>query len=171
MRISDWSSDVCSSDLVEQEATLTSLLDLDQSGVVRVLDGEGRRDPVRVVELALGGEPHEPRTYLFLLLDETGGDYGRAAGAAESSASIPALLGTLPLGLALTDRDGRFRFMNQAFCRAASIGEGEEVLYPSDLVMEDEKAMVADAISTMATERKDVGEGKRVSVRVDSGGH
>ncbi|API58838.1 hypothetical protein BSL82_05555 [Tardibacter chloracetimidivorans] len=138
-------------DLVEQEATLTSLLDLDQSGVVRVLDGEGRRDPVRVVELALGGEPHEPRTYLFLLLDETGGDYGRAAGAAESSASIPALLGTLPLGLALTDRDGRFRFMNQAFCRAAGIGEGEEVLYPSDLVMEDEKAMVADAIRKMAT--------------------
>src|SRR3546814_11158454 len=80
-------------DLVEQEATLTSLLDLDQSGVVRVLDGEGRRDPVRVVELALGGEPHEPRTYLFLLLDETGGDYGRAAGAAESSASIPAQIG------------------------------------------------------------------------------
>src|SRR3546814_10574182 len=103
MRISDWSSDVCSSDL------------------------------------------------LFLLLDETGGDYGRAAGAAESSASIPALLGTLTLGLALTDRDGRFRFMNQAFCRAASIGEGEEVLYPSDLVMEDEKAMVADAIRKMAT--------------------
>src|SRR3546814_1980266 len=138
MRISDWSSDVCSSDLsgdvgewfsragvsavitdsegriiaanatfsttigrddlVEQEATLTSLLDLDQSGVVRVLDGEGRRDPVRVVELALGGVPHEPRTYLFLLLDETGGDYGRAAGAAESSALITALLGTLPLG-------------------------------------------------------------------------
>src|SRR3546814_8673429 len=41
--------------------------------------------------------------------------------------------------------------MNQAFCRAASIGEGEEVLYPSDLVMEDEKAMVADAIRKMAT--------------------
>src|SRR3546814_20614680 len=89
MRISDWSSDVCSSDIsgdvgewfsragvsavitdsegriiaanatfsttigrddmVEQEATLTSLLDLDQSGVVRVLDGEGRRDPVRKI--------------------------------------------------------------------------------------------------------------------------
>src|SRR3546814_15759245 len=108
MRISDWSSDVCSSDL------------------------------------------------LFLLLDETGGDYGRAAGAAESSASIPALLGTLPLGLALTDRDGRFRFMNQAFCRAASIGEGEEVLYPSDLVMEDEKAMVADE-SGRASWRERVG--------------
>src|SRR3546814_3326279 len=94
-----------------------------------------------------------PYTTLFrsLLLDETGGDYGRAAGAAESSASIPALLGTLPLGLALTDRDGRFRFMNQAFCRAASIGEGEEVLYPSDLVMEDEKAMVADAIDRKST--------------------
>src|SRR3546814_18258939 len=41
--------------------------------------------------------------------------------------------------------------MNQAFCRAASIGEGEEVLYPSDLVMEDEKAMVDDAIRKMAT--------------------
>src|SRR3546814_14069400 len=41
--------------------------------------------------------------------------------------------------------------MNQAFCRAAGIGEGEEVLYPSDLVMEDEKAMVADAIRKMAT--------------------
>src|SRR3546814_6582032 len=37
-------------DLVEQEATLTSLLDLDQSGVVRVLDGEGRRDPGQIVE-------------------------------------------------------------------------------------------------------------------------
>src|SRR3546814_7148631 len=41
--------------------------------------------------------------------------------------------------------------MNEAFCRAAGIEPGAEVLYPSDLVMEDEKSMVADAIRKMAT--------------------
>ncbi len=138
-------------DPVEQRATLTSLLELDDAGVVRMLDVGGRREAVRVVELALEGEADEPRTFLFLLLDEHGGMGPGSYGAAESTASVPALLGTLPLGLALTDRDGRFRFMNNAFCRAAGIGPDEEVLYPSDLVVEDEKGMVSDMIRKMAT--------------------
>ena len=59
---------------------------------------------------------------------------------------VEALLGALPLGLALTDRDGRFLFANKAFLRA--IGRKEKGLpqYPTDLVVREDKATVSDAV-------------------------
>src|SRR3546814_12212924 len=76
-------------DPAEQETTFTSLLDMDDSGVVRVLDVDGRRDAVRVVEMPLGGEQNEPRTYFFFLLEDHGGTAGQMYNAAESTAPIP----------------------------------------------------------------------------------
>jgi two-component system cell cycle sensor histidine kinase/response regulator CckA len=66
--------------------------------------------------------------------------------AASESQHLQELLDVLPVGLALADRDGRFLTMNQAFRVAAGIKGGGQPTYPSDLVIKDDKAPVADAV-------------------------
>ncbi|GAA4006746.1 response regulator [Sphingomonas humi] len=61
-------------------------------------------------------------------------------------ASLQALLDLLPLGLALVDRDGRFLTSNRAFRNAAALGEAALPAFPSDLVVKEDKAAVADAV-------------------------
>jgi two-component system cell cycle sensor histidine kinase/response regulator CckA len=61
-------------------------------------------------------------------------------------ASLQALLDLLPLGLALVDRDGRFLTSNKSFRSAAALGEGPLPAFPSDLVVKEDKAAVADAV-------------------------
>jgi len=61
-------------------------------------------------------------------------------------ASLQALLDLLPLGLALVDRDGRFLTSNKAFRDAAALAEGPLPAFPSDLVVKEDKAAVADAV-------------------------
>ena len=60
--------------------------------------------------------------------------------------NLQALLDILPIGLALVDRDGRFLTTNQAFRIAGGIGEGARLAFPSDLVVKEDKAAVADAV-------------------------
>lgn len=62
------------------------------------------------------------------------------------SQHLQELLDVLPVGLALVDRDGRFLTMNQAFRTAAGIKGAKQPSYPSDLVIKDDKAPVADAV-------------------------
>jgi two-component system, cell cycle sensor histidine kinase and response regulator CckA len=61
-------------------------------------------------------------------------------------ASLQALLDLLPLGLALVDRDGRFLTSNKSFRAAAALGDGPLPAFPSDLVVKEDKAAVADAV-------------------------
>ena len=89
---------------------------------------EGTRGaPVRMVHLPVAdpdqpADPDPAKTpSLFLLLDNQGQSTG------DTRAGLPqveALLARLPLGLAMTDRDGRFLFANGAFLRAAGIETG-----------------------------------------------
>ncbi len=77
-------------------------------------------------------------------------DHGTGiGGGGEASAAVPhleALLGQLPLGLAMADRDGRLLFANPAFMRAAG-KEGEATpTYPTDLVVQEDKGPISDAI-------------------------
>ena len=65
---------------------------------------------------------------------------------ANESQHLQELLDVLPVGLALADRDGRFLTMNQAFRVAAGIKGNGQPTYPSDLVIKDDKAPVADAV-------------------------
>jgi two-component system cell cycle sensor histidine kinase/response regulator CckA len=55
-------------------------------------------------------------------------------------------LAQLPLGLAMTDRDGRFLFGNEAFLR--SVGREGRGLpsFPTDLVVREDKAALSDAV-------------------------
>ena len=55
---------------------------------------------------------------------------------------------TVAFGLAMADRDGRLLFANPAFMRAAG-KEGEPApTYPTDLVVQEDKGPISDAIRT-----------------------
>jgi two-component system cell cycle sensor histidine kinase/response regulator CckA len=97
---------------------------------------------LRILQVPLAEEEGGPS--LFLLLDELGGVGG------DSAHNINALLEILPLGLAVTDRDGRFVYLNAAFRRAAGLSRTAMPTWPSDLVVDEDKAAVADSIRRFA---------------------
>jgi two-component system cell cycle sensor histidine kinase/response regulator CckA len=115
---------------------------------------EGRRgSPQTLIHVALG-DPDAPRApsadeapSLMLLVDSgVGLGCGWEGSSAAAAPQLEALLGALPLGLAMTDRDGRFLFANPPFQRAAGI-EGKGLpQYPSDLVVREDKGALADAV-------------------------
>ncbi len=78
---------------------------------------------------------------------------GIGSGAGEANAAVPhleALLGQLPLGLAMADRDGRLLFANTAFMRAAGKDGDPPPTYPTDLVVQEDKGPISDAIRRFA---------------------
>lgn len=92
-------------------------------------DGFANIDPARTASL-------------FLLIDNQGGVGEVRAGLPQ----IEALLSRLPLGLAMTDRDGRMLFANAAFLRAAGHEDTIPPPYPADLVIKEDKGALADAV-------------------------
>jgi two-component system cell cycle sensor histidine kinase/response regulator CckA len=133
-----------------------SLLSQDESDQITwVRDGK-RGAPITMYYLPVAdpdapGEPDAETTPSLMLLVDNG--VGLGGGATESSAAVPhleALLGQLPLGLAMADRDGRLLFANPAFMRAAG-REGEiPPIYPTDLVVREDKGPLSDAIRRFA---------------------
>ena len=98
-----------------------------------------------------GAAPDYDNTPSLILIADHG--VGIGSGGGEASAAVPhleALLGQLPLGLAMADRDGRLLFANAAFMRAA--GKDGEVppTYPTDLVVQEDKGTISDAIRRFA---------------------
>jgi two-component system cell cycle sensor histidine kinase/response regulator CckA len=115
---------------------------------------EGRKGtPLTLVQVPLE-EPSGATTNAgsdapsLMLLLESGVGIGSASEGPGAGATpqLEALLGALPLGLAMTDRDGRFLFGNEAFKRAVG-REGQAMpSYPSDLVTREDKGALADAV-------------------------
>ena len=105
--------------------------------------------PVADPDLAI--EPDYDNTPSLILIADHG--VGLGGGASEGAASVvhlEALLGQMPLGLAMADRDGRLLFANNAFMRAAG-KEGEPPpTYPTDLVVQEDKGPISDAIRRFA---------------------
>jgi two-component system cell cycle sensor histidine kinase/response regulator CckA len=60
------------------------------------------------------------------------------------------LLDFVPLGLALCNVDGRFVYLNKAFRKAAGLSADAKPAYPGDLVIDDDKAAVSDAVRRFA---------------------
>ena len=84
---------------------------------------------------------------LMLLIDGGVGLGGNWDGAGQAATpQLEALLGALPLGLAMTDRDGRFLFGNSAFLRAIDKEDAGLPQFPSDLVVREDKAALSDAV-------------------------
>ncbi|MEM6907109.1 MAG: response regulator [Pseudomonadota bacterium] len=94
-----------------------------------------------------GGTGPDETTSLMLLIDSGVGIGGGWDGSAQAGvAQLDALLAQLPLGLAMTDRDGRFLFGNQAFLRVVD-REGRGLpSFPTDLVVREDKAALSDAV-------------------------
>lgn len=111
-------------------------------------DGIANIDPARTASL-------------FLLIDN-----GFGPGIGDVTAGLPqieALLARLPLGLAMTDRDGRFLFANAAFLRAAGHEDTIPPPYPSDLVIKEDKGALGDAVRRYAQGQVTAGD---VAVRL-----
>jgi two-component system, cell cycle sensor histidine kinase and response regulator CckA len=108
---------------------------------------------IPVADPDLVGEPDPQVTPSLMLVADAGIGLGGSGEAATGSAHLEALLSQLPVGLAMTDRDGRMLFANAAFLRAAgrdgdgtSGGKGGMPPYPTDLVVREDKGALADAI-------------------------
>ena len=110
--------------------------------LVHVPLGDAARDGPGVQATALS---------LMLLLDAgVGVGGGVVAEGVGGAPQLEALLSQLPLGLAMTDRDGRFLFANAAFLRAAGVDGRVLPPYPSDLVVRDDKGPLVDAVRRYA---------------------
>ena len=117
-------------------------------------------DPEAVAAGSAAADPAQTAS-LFLLIDNQGGVGDTRTGIPQ----IEALLARLPLGLAMTDRDGRFLFANKAFLRAAGHDESGPPPYPSDLVIREDKGALADAVRRFAQGSGGAGD---VAVRLRS---
>jgi two-component system, cell cycle sensor histidine kinase and response regulator CckA len=122
-----------------------TLLESDSQNIIRFAH-EGRAGtPLRLLQVPVDPGDMESATFILLLDEDGEAGSGGGAGAGITS-GIQTLMAKLPLGLALADRDGRFLFLNDAFCRAVGIEHGARPVYPGDLVVREDKAAVADAV-------------------------
>ncbi|MFA5965419.1 MAG: response regulator [Sphingomonas sp.] len=85
---------------------------------------------------------------LVALLDEEENE--TPAIGASITAHVRSLVSLMPFGMALVGDDGRFLQMNDAFVRAAQVDPASPPLYPGDLLVREDKAVVADAIRRFA---------------------
>ncbi len=125
-----------------------TLLETDANGAIRFVTEGPAGTPLRLLQIPIEADNPDSPT-LIILLDEEG--EGRTMGKGGGIAHIQSLLGILPLGLALADRDGRFLFLNDAFCRAVGLPPNSNPIYPGDLVVREDKAAVADSVRRFAS--------------------
>ncbi len=117
---------------------------------------EGRRGtPLTLYYLPLSdpdlpGEPNPDTTPALMLVAEAGSGIGNSGDGGAAAVHLEALLAQLPLGLAMADRDGRLLFANTAFMRAAGREGDVPPTYPTDLVVQEDKGAVSDAIRRFA---------------------
>ncbi|MEY3634715.1 MAG: hypothetical protein RLZZ61_1125 [Pseudomonadota bacterium] len=114
---------------------------MDEKGSV-YFEREGLRGlPIRLLQVPLNAENAEG-TMLLLAVNEEGPNDDRRL----ALAHVEQLLSTLPLGLALVDREGRFLFANDAFARVLGVEVHNLSPYPADLVISEDKGAVLDSI-------------------------
>jgi two-component system, cell cycle sensor histidine kinase and response regulator CckA len=122
-----------------------TLLSSDSKNVIRFATEGPAGLPLRLLQIPI--EPGDgDGARLIVLLDED----GLSGSGQGTDVTLQTLLSMLPLGLALTDRDGRFLYLNKAFARAAGVTPGSTPIYPGDLVIREDKAAVADAVRRYA---------------------
>ncbi len=123
-----------------------SFMRMDEKGIV-FFEREGRKGlPLRLMHIPLGAADQDGASML-LLVDEDGARIDRAS----ALTHVEQLLSTLPLGLALVDRDGRFLFANEAFARVVDMAADKLPPYPGDLVINEDKAAVSESIRRYAS--------------------
>jgi two-component system, cell cycle sensor histidine kinase and response regulator CckA len=124
-----------------------SYLETDRHGAIRFAREGASSTPLRILQIPLERDQAESPAIIILLDDQnavSGGDSSVVS-------QVQGLLAVLPLGLALADRDGRFLFLNDAFCRAVNLPPASKPIYPGDLMVREDKAAVADTVRRFAT--------------------
>ena len=110
---------------------------------------EGRNgSPQTLVQVPLGDA--SAAGGVMMLIDAAVGLGGWGGDVRGGTMQLEALLEPLPLGLAMTDRDGRFLFANPAFRRAAGVEGRDLPPYPSDLVVLRDKTALSEAVRRFA---------------------
>jgi two-component system cell cycle sensor histidine kinase/response regulator CckA len=130
-------------------ANMATLLETGDDGGVRIVRAPEDAPPLRIVPIALEDDPAEGPS-VFLMFDEDPEAMSAAAARGAATVHLHELLAMLPLGLALVERDGRFLFLNDAFRRAAGLSAEDPAVYPSDLVADEDKSIVSDAVRRFA---------------------
>ena len=120
-------------------ARFADLVEIGEDERMRLVHEGEAGQAVRAVHLPVDPSD-ENGAGTFLLFDLP------SAGSVADSSNLQALLDVLPVGLALVDRDGRFLMMNGAFRQAAGLKTSALPVYPSDLVVKEDKGLVADAV-------------------------
>ena len=124
----------------------SDLVTSDAGGSIRFVREGADGTPLRIVQLPFADTEDAP--ILIALLDEQ--EHIPVAAGATVSEHVRSLISLIPFGMALVDRDGRFVQINKAFSQAASVDANAPPLYPGDLVVREDKAVVADAIRRFA---------------------
>jgi two-component system cell cycle sensor histidine kinase/response regulator CckA len=131
---------------------MAGLIETGDDGGVRIARDPEEAPPLRIVPVALEDDPAEGAS-VFLMFDEDPDAMTAAAARGAATVHLHELLAMLPLGLALVERDGRFLFLNDAFRRAAGLSPEDHAVYPSDLVADEDKGIVSDAVRRFAAGR------------------
>ncbi|HET9427878.1 MAG TPA: PAS domain-containing protein, partial [Allosphingosinicella sp.] len=126
---------------------LAELLTATESGQFSFVAEGKEGPPLRIIQVPAGGDGDE--SSVFLMMDDLPG----ARIGEDENAHIHALLDILPLGLALADTDGRFTFLNKVFRRTVGLSPQERPAWPGDLVVDEDKAAVSDAVRRFARGR------------------
>lgn len=137
-------------------------LRVDEHGLFRFArerEGPGAT-PLRIIEVPLDRQSPSAPLLLFII-DEDGG----AAERGIALDYVESLLTSLPFGMAMVDRDGRFLFVNNAFAKAAGVPAGTAPTYPGDLVVAEDKGALGEAIRRHAGGRTGISD---ITVRLRS---
>lgn len=131
------------SNMVGQD--VAALMRIDEKGTI-FFEREGRSAlPIRLLHVPLAQEDADGAA-LLLLVDDKATSIDRQS----ALTHVQNMLSTLPLGLALADRDGRFIFANDSFAQVVNVPVDQLPPYPGDLVIKDDKAAVAESIRRYA---------------------
>ena len=109
--------------------------------------GGGHGGALTVFHVPLAeGEASAAAAPALMLVAEANTGIGADREARAAFPHLEALLQQLPHGLAMTDREGRLLFTNAAFVHAAGRDGREPPVFPTDLVVREDKAALSEAV-------------------------
>lgn len=125
-----------------------SALRVDAQGLLRFARERDASTPLRILEIPF--DRSEAQSPLLLLMIDEDGSVGEQGVALDY---VERLLASLPFGLAMLDRDGRFLFTNEAFAPSVGGEVGKLPTWPADLLVPDDRAALGEAVRRHAARR------------------
>jgi two-component system, cell cycle sensor histidine kinase and response regulator CckA len=133
---------------------LAEMLRVNETGQVLLTSTDGASAPVTVAQSALQAGPGR-QVVGHVLLMSLSQDESLPPPVIAPEQLLISIIETLPVNLALTDRDGRFITMGRGFLGQLGFKRAEPPRYPSDLVIDEEKASLAEAVRKIARRTDD----------------